>query len=96
MIDVRLRVCGGTSRFGTSLIATATTRVLRLRYPERVALTMTTLARNSPVALVIATSAFPDRPLVAVALVVGPRIELPVFALTANRLTHGQPSPAQP
>jgi arsenite transporter len=72
----------------TYLIATATTRTLGLRYPERVTLTMTTLARNSPVALAIATAAFPDRPLVAVALVVGPLIELPVLALTANRLLH--------
>ena len=72
----------------TYLIATATTRTLGLRYPERVTLTMTTLARNSPVALAIATAAFPDRPLVAVALVVGPLIEFPVLALTANRLLH--------
>jgi arsenite transporter len=76
----------------TYLVATATTRTLGLRYPERVTLTMTTLARNSPVALAIATAAFPDRPLVAVALVVGPLIELPVLALTANRLLHA-PTP---
>jgi ACR3 family arsenite transporter len=80
----------------TYLIATATTRLLDLRYPERVTLTMTTLARNSPVALAIATSAFPDRPLVAIALVVGPLLELPVLALTANRLLRKQASPSQP
>lgn len=67
------------------MIATVTARVLDLRRPERVTLTMTTLARNSPVALAIAIAAFPDRPLIAVALVVGPLIELPVLALTANR-----------
>ena len=72
----------------TYLAANATSRVLRLRHPERVTLTMTTLARNSPVALAIATAAFPDRPLVAVALVVGPLIELPVLALSANRLNR--------
>ncbi|MDZ7674791.1 MAG: bile acid:sodium symporter [Acidimicrobiales bacterium] len=71
------------------LMATGAARTLALRYPERVTLTMTTLARNSPVALAIATVAFPDRPLVAVALVAGPLVELPVLALTANRLTHG-------
>lgn len=80
----------------TYLIATAATRALRLRYPERVTLTMTTLARNSPVALAIATAAFPDRPLVAVALIVGPLVELPVLALTANRLLRAQPSPVPP
>ena len=74
----------------TYLIATAASRALDLGYPERVTLTMTTLARNSPVALAIATAAFPDRPLVAVALVVGPLIELPVLALVANRLLRGQ------
>jgi len=74
----------------TYLVATASTRALGLRYPERVTLTMTTLARNSPVALAIATAAFPDRPLVAVALVVGPLIELPVLAFTANRLQNGR------
>lgn len=54
--------------------------------PERATLTMTTMARNSPVALAIATSVFADRPLVAVALVVGPLVELPVLALAAQRL----------
>lgn len=78
------------------LVATATARVLGTGHPDRVTLTMTTLARNSPVALAIATAAFPDRPVVAVALVVGPLIELPVLALVANRLVHEQPSPAEP
>jgi len=77
----------------TYLIATAASRALGLRYPERVTLAMTTLARNSPVALAIASAAFPDRPLVAVALVVGPLVELPVLALVANRLLNVQPSP---
>lgn len=77
----------------TYLIATAAARALDLRHPERVTLTMAALARNSPVALAIATAAFPDRPLIAVALVVGPLIELPVLALTANRL---QSQPAEP
>lgn len=78
----------------TYLIATTTARTLALHHPERVTLTMTTLARNSPVALAIATAAFPDRPLIAVALVVGPLIELPVLALTANRLRPRPPRPA--
>jgi hypothetical protein len=36
--------------------------------------------------LVLGIAAFPDRPLVAVALVVGPLVELPVLALVASRL----------
>lgn len=70
----------------TYVLATAAARKLDLHHPERVTLTMTTLARNSPVALAIATAAFPDRPLIAVALVVGPLIELPVLAVVAHRL----------
>lgn len=42
--------------------------------------------------LAIATAAFPNRPLVVVALVVGPLVELPVLALTANRLLRRQPT----
>jgi len=68
------------------MVAWGTARLLRLAYPEQVTLTMTTMARNSPVALAIAAVAFPDRPLVAVALVVGPLVELPVLAVTAHRL----------
>lgn len=78
------------------LIAAASARALHLRHPEHVTLTMTTLARNSPVTLAIATAAFPDRPLVAVALVVGPLIELPVLALAANALLRRHPTPATP
>ncbi|WP_236635486.1 arsenic resistance protein [Exiguobacterium sp. SH3S1] len=42
-------------------------------------LQMTTLARNSPIALAIATTAFPNEPLIALVLVIGPLIELPVL-----------------
>lgn len=45
---------------------------------------MTTTARNSPIALAIAVAAFPDRPLIAVALVIGPLVELPVLAVLAQ------------
>lgn len=46
----------------------------------------TTLARNSPIALAIAIVAFPGEPLVALALVIGPLIELPALALIAQIL----------
>ncbi|MBK5223319.1 MAG: hypothetical protein JJE52_10680 [Acidimicrobiia bacterium] len=45
------------------------------------------MARNSPIALAIATAAFPDQPLIAVALVVGPLVELPVLSGAAHLLT---------
>lgn len=63
------------------LIARMTAGLLRAPGPERVALIMTTTARNSPIALAIAVAAFPDRPLIAVALVIGPLVELPVLAV---------------
>jgi len=55
-------------------------------YPECASLCFATLARNSPVALAIAVVAFPERPLVALALVVGPLIELPVLGLASYAL----------
>lgn len=67
--------------FFTALPATATARILRLPPDQRVTLVMTTTARNSPTALAIAVAAFPDRPLIAVALVIGPLLEIPVLTL---------------
>ncbi|WP_317856067.1 arsenic resistance protein [Chakrabartyella piscis] len=59
-----------------------------LQFPKRdiVALNFTTLARNSPLSLAIAVAAFPDYPLVALALVIGPLIELPVLSVVSNIL----------
>lgn len=61
-------------------------RMLRLPYPEVACLTCTTLARNSPVALAVAASAFRDRPLIALTLVIGPLLELPILALVSQVL----------
>lgn len=66
------------------LVAGVTARLLDLPPDQRVTLIMTTTARNSPIALAIAVAAFPDRPLIAVALVVGPLVELPVLAVLAQ------------
>ncbi|MBB5492436.1 arsenic resistance protein [Nocardiopsis metallicus] len=66
------------------LVAVATGRLLRLPAEQGVTLTMTSVARNSPVALAVAVAAFPDRPLIAVALVVGPLVELPVLAVLSQ------------
>ena len=58
------------------------------RFPKKdiVALNMTTLARNSPLALAIAVATFPDRPLISLALVIGPLIELPVLSVISGIL----------
>ena len=59
---------------------------MHLSYKDTVSLSLTTLARNSPVALAIAVTAFPDEPLIALALVIGPLIELPVLACVSQVL----------
>ncbi len=64
---------------------------LRLAYPEVVCLTCTTLARNSPVALAVAAAAFGDRPLIALTLVIGPLLELPIMALVTQLLWRLRP-----
>lgn len=76
------------------LLATLAARVLRLDGPQRVTLTMVVTARNSPIALAIAVVAFPDQPLIAVALVVGPLVELPVLAVLAQVARHRTAVPA--
>ena len=53
-------------------------------YQEYASLTMTTLARNSPLALAIAINSFPGHELIAIALVIGPLIELPVLYIVSR------------
>lgn len=53
-------------------------------YQEYASLTMTTLARNSPLALAIAINSFPGHELIAIALVIGPLIELPVLYIVSK------------
>ena len=47
---------------------------------------MTTLARNSPLSLAIAVVTFPEQPLVSLALVIDPLIELPVLSVISGIL----------
>lgn len=53
---------------------------------DRTSLSLTTLARNSPIALAIAMTAFPDQPLIALTLVIGPLLELPILAVITQLL----------
>lgn len=59
---------------------------LNMSYEDTVALNLTTLARNSPIALAIAVAYFSDRPMIAVALIVGPLIEIPVLMAVSRIL----------
>ncbi len=53
-------------------------------FDDTTSLIFTTMARNSPLSLAIAVAVFPDSPLIALVLVIGPLIELPVLSVTAN------------
>ena len=55
-------------------------------YEDTVALNMTTLARNSPLSLAIAVVTFPEQPLISLAPVIGPLIELPVLSVISGIL----------
>ncbi len=73
--------------FGGNLaLAFVISKWLKSTYENFVSLSYTTLARNSPIALAIAVVAFPDEPLVVLALVIGPLIELPTLALISQAL----------
>ncbi|MDE5415637.1 arsenic resistance protein [Alkalihalobacterium chitinilyticum] len=61
-------------------------KAMNLCYADRASLSLTTLARNSPIALAIAMTAFPDEPLIALTLVIGPLLELPILALISQVL----------
>ena len=61
-------------------------RLLKFSKKDIIALNFTTLARNSPLSLAIAVAAFPELPLVSLALVIGPLIELPILSIISNVL----------
>lgn len=61
-------------------------KVFKFSYENLVSLSMTIIARNSPLALAIVVTAFPDNPLVALVLIIGPLIELPVLAVLSQVL----------
>ena len=61
-------------------------RKMKFSYEDYASLTLTTLARNSPLALAIAISSFPHNELIAIALVIGPLIELPVLYIVSRIL----------
>lgn len=56
-------------------------QLMSFSYSDRTNLNLTTLARNSPIALAVAMTAFPDLPLIALTLVIGPLLALPSLAI---------------
>lgn len=57
---------------------------INFSYSEYASLTMTTLARNSPLALAIAINSFPGHELISIALVIGPLIELSILYIVSK------------
>lgn len=77
-------------------VSQAIGRLLGFQRGDSVALTFTSLARNSPLSLAIAIAAFPDQPLISLALVIGPLIELPILSLISwvlNRMPYNGTRP---
>jgi len=65
-------------------VGVAVGRALDFSYGELVCFNNTILSRNSPTALAIAVVAFPNEPLVPLALVIGPLLELPLLGAVAQ------------
>ena len=59
-------------------------RVLSFSYKEMVCFNNTILSRNSPTALAIAVVAFPHEPIIPLAVVIGPLLELPLLGIIAQ------------
>ena len=76
----------------TFALSQLVSKLLKFNYVDKVSLVLTTMARNSPIALAIAVSAFSSEPLIALSLVIGPLIELPVLVLTSQILLRTQKS----
>lgn len=68
------------------IVGRLVSKVIKLNYEDSVSLNLTTLARNSPIALAIAVATFPDKPLISLALIIGPLIELPILFLVSKVL----------
>lgn len=68
------------------IVGRLASKAIKLNYQDSVSLNLTTLARNSPIALTIAVATFPDKPLISLALIIGPLIELPVLFLISKIL----------
>jgi ACR3 family arsenite efflux pump ArsB len=75
------------------LVGRVVARVMKFSFEDSVSLSLTTLARNSPISLAIAVTAFPKEPLIALALVIGPLIELPFLGLISQALLWLRPRP---
>ncbi|MRX73950.1 arsenic resistance protein [Bacillus lacus] len=63
-------------------------RIFGFSNRETASLSLTIMARNSPVALALALAAFPDQPLIPLVLVIGPLLELPILAAASSVMVY--------
>ncbi|MDR2830833.1 MAG: arsenic resistance protein [Methanobrevibacter sp.] len=56
---------------------------IKMNHEDYVSLSLTTLARNSPISLAVAATAFPNHPIIALSLVIAPLIELPTLTIVS-------------
>jgi ACR3 family arsenite transporter len=68
------------------LIAVLAGRMFGLSYEDNATLAFTTTARNSEAVIGVAVSAFPGHPLVYLAIILGPIVELPMLLLIARMM----------
>lgn len=68
----------------TFFISNFAAKIFKFNYRDTVSLVMTTMARNSPLALAIAVVVFDDMPIITLALIIGPLIEIPILAVTSK------------
>jgi arsenite transporter len=76
---------------GAYALAQLASRLSGLPHAQRVTLTMTVMARNSPLALAVAATVFAHRPVIALTLVAAPVLELPVLAIASHLLRRREP-----
>ena len=68
------------------VLAQSAGRAFRYSYEDTASLTLTTIAKNSPMTLGVALMAFPDEPLIHLIMIIEPLIELPVMTLITRVL----------
>lgn len=73
------------------VIAVVLGKLFGLTYAENTTLAFTTTARNSEAVIGVAVSAFPGHPLVYLAIILGPIVELPVLLLISRVLLGLKP-----
>ena len=70
------------------VLAQLVSRKFKYSYADTASLTLTTIAKNSPMTLGIALIAFPDQPIIHLIMVIEPLIELPVMVCITRILLY--------